>query len=116
VYGKGTILDLALPTSGPPVGEINFGGWGNAASPSWGLNIGTCAPWGNNQQGGQGVLCGYTGSSNSLIGATYGNYNLASPPPVAPDIPTAPPSIPSDAAGATAIFNDLAANCGVYRH
>ena len=169
-YGMGRLLDLAVPTSGPPMGRIDYGCLGTAQVPGWAtqcaaLNVcgGTAAcqyfvpPPGGAPGGGSAVIDGTYGGGtdcqtrNSARAQTWLGDSVASADAqlsypqtamrfiyggsdcseavtlgrlyadaVKSDsaivvVPGAPHAIPSDAAGAQAVFDALSSQC-VPRH
>ena len=169
-YGMVRLIDLAVPTSGPPMGRIDYGCLGVAQVPGWGtqcaaLNVcgGSAAceyfvpPPGGTPGGGSLVIDGTYGggadcqSRNPAMAQTWLGDSVASAAAqmsypqtamrfiyggsdcseavtlgrlyadaVQSDsaivvVPGAPHAIPSDAAGAQAVFDALSSQC-VARH
>ncbi len=65
-YGMGRVLDLGVPTAGPPMGRIDLGCLGTAQAPGWATEcagLRTC---------GGGGACQYVGQPQRLFDGTYG--------------------------------------------
>ncbi len=67
-YGMESILDLAVPTSGPPLGRIDYGCLGTT-DPTWAAECPQLAVCG-------GSSCGYAGPVPAFMDSLYGDPNV----------------------------------------